>query len=188
MVTKSAKAVEKKAGSKSKAKSKSKPTLKISKKTTAKKTTVDTKKKTTEKVSKPKKENVKIEPEVLPTVSINSAIKHSIIRPDIVKKGNSRKRNLCLNLGKNKETVKEEFKEPVNGVANEKKEVPLQDVPLLVVTPVVSSASTKKDSSINQNATFFYEPSVFKKFDITVKTQKTKLMISIPLLSKKLII
>lgn len=168
MVTKSAKAVEKKAGSKSKAKSKSKPTLKISKKTTAKKTTVDTKKKTTEKVSKPKKENVKIEPEVLPTVSINSAIKHSIIRPDIVKKGNSRKRNLCLNLGKNKETVKEEFKEPVNGVANEKKEVPLQDVPLLVVTPVVSSASTKKDSSINQNATFFYEPSVFKKFDITV--------------------
>lgn len=168
MVTKSAKAVEKKAGSKSKAKSKSKPTLKISKKTTAKKTTVDTKKKTTEKVSKPKKENVKIEPEVLPKVSINSAIKHSIIRPDIVKKGNSRKRNLCLNLGKNKETVKEEFKEPVNGVANEKKEVPLQDVPLLVVTPVVSSASTKKDSSINQNATFFYEPSVFKKFDITV--------------------
>ena len=104
----------------------------------------------------------------MPTVSINSAIKHSIIRPDIVKKGNSRKRNLCLNLGKNKETVKEEFKEPVNGVANEKKEVPLQDVPLLVVTPVVSSASTKKDSSINQNATFFYEPSVFKKFDITV--------------------
>lgn len=172
MVTKAEKPIEKKVVSKSKSKAKTaKPTLKINANTT-KEPIVNTRKETI------KKETSKI-----------IASKHSI-KPDIVKKVNvSKKRSLCLNVGKSKETVTNETvetspilerntenahvttKKVTNAISQTNKEPKVISNITSGTSIIVTNSTptvTKKDTSINQNSSFFYEPSIFKKFEIAV--------------------
>ena len=52
--------------------------------------------------------------------------------------------------------------ENTSGVEEENKNI------IVLATPAIPTPTSKKDTSINQNASFFYEPSIFQKFDITV--------------------
>ncbi len=102
-----------------------------------------------EKTTKTKKSNTTLTPNTpMPNSKKNSRIldnKQILVKP---------KRTLKLNIG-NRITPMED--EKINSI------IGFSDIPIVEASPI-----PKKNVSINQNSSFFYEPSIFEKFDITV--------------------
>lgn len=99
--------------------------------------------------TKTKKSNTTLTPNTpMPNSKKNSRIldnKQILVKP---------KRTLKLNLG-NRITSAEE--EKINSI------IGFSDIPIVEASPI-----PKKNVTINQNSSFFYEPSIFEKFNITV--------------------